>query len=257
MKVTILGSGSAYGVPMIFNNWGQANPQNIKNNRTRASILLEINNKNILIDAGPELRLQTNANNIKNIDSVFITHGHYDHIAGLPELPRATKLLGHSIDVWASQETMNELKQCYGYLFREKTDAEPDVKRLQWNILPDKGEFIASELEFRTLLFPHHHIHSSAFRYKNFAYVTDWQEIPENIEDFLNNLDVLIIECNNGVQPEENGHSDINKIKEIKEKFNPHNIFLTHLSARIDTDEFQKRLPDNCRLAYDGMQLDI
>lgn len=257
MKITVLGSGSAYGLPMIFNNWGRANPQNIKNNRTRASILLEISGKNILIDAGPELRLQANRNNLKNIDSVFITHGHYDHIAGLPELPRATKLLGHKIDIWASLETMTELKQCYGYLFKEKAEDEPDSKSLSWNTLPDDGKFTAAGIEFRTLLFPHHHIHSSAFRYENFAYVTDWQAVPENIGSFLDNLDTLIIECNNGTQPEENGHSDIYKIREIKERFAPGNIILTHLSARIDADEFQKILPDNCQLAYDGLQIKL
>ncbi len=257
MKITVLGSGSAYGLPMIFNNWGRANPQNTKNKRTRASVLLEINGKNILIDAGPELRLQANTNNLKNIDSVFITHGHYDHIAGLPELPRATKLLGHEIDIWASSETMNELKRCYNYLFREDRKEEPDSKSLKWNVLPDKGTFLASGIEFETILFQHHHIHSSAFRYENFAYVTDWQEIPENIEHFLDNVEVLIIECNNGTQPEENGHSDIYKIREIKEKFEPKNIVLTHLSARIDADEFQKNLPDNCLLAYDGMQIKL
>ena len=257
MKITVLGSGAAFGVPMIFNNWGKANPKNIRDRRTRASVLLEENGKTVLIDTGPDLRFQINNNNVKNIDSVFITHGHYDHMAGIPELLRAPKLLGHQIDVWASSETMTELKQCYAYLFKEKAEAEPDSRSLQWKILPDNGVFTASGLEFRTLLFPHHSIHSSAFRYKNFAYVTDWQAIPEDIGNFLEQLEVLIVECNNGYIPEQNGHNDLNKIKEIKEKFNLKNIFLTHLSARIDTDEFQKLLPDNCRMAYDGMQLEL
>lgn len=257
MKITVLGSGSAFGVPMIFDNWGQANSDNPKNKRTRASILLEENGKTVLIDAGPDLRFQINNNNVKNIDSVFITHGHYDHMSGIPELLRAPKLLGHQIDIWASSETMAEIKQCYAYLFKEKAEAEPDSKSLQWKILPDKGVFTASGLEFETLLFPHHSIHSSAFRYKNFAYVTDWQELPENIGSFLDNLDTLIIECNNGIQQEENGHGDIHKIKEIKEKYNPKQMILSHLSVRVDYEDFQKNLPENCQPAYDGMVLEL
>lgn len=134
MKITILGSGSAYGTPTIFNAWGNANSENPLNNRTRASILLEIENQSILIDAGPDFREQINKNKINNIDSVFITHGHYDHIAGVPELPRATKLLNHSIDIYASAETMTELKQSFGYLFKDKAEAEPDSKSLNWKV---------------------------------------------------------------------------------------------------------------------------
>ena len=68
MKITILGSGSAFGVPMIFNNWGKTNPDNPKNERMRASIFIEEQGKSILIDAGPELRIQTNRFNIQNIE---------------------------------------------------------------------------------------------------------------------------------------------------------------------------------------------
>ena len=211
----------------------------------------------IIVDPGTNDVLHYCREKQLHVTDILLTHGHYDHIAGLPELPRATKLLGHKIDIWASLETMTELKQCYGYLFKENQKEEPDSKSLRWNVAPDKGTFLASGIEFETILFQHHHIHSSAFRYKNFAYVTDWQAIPENIGSFLDNLDTLIIECNNGMQPEENGHSDIHKIREIKESFNPKNIYLTHLSSRIDTDEFQKILPDNCHLAYDGMQLEL
>ena len=257
MKITVLGSGSAYGVPMIFNSWGKTNPDNPKNERMRASIFLEENGKSILIDAGPELRIQANRFNLQNIDAVFITHAHYDHIGGVPELPRATKILGHGIDVYASAETMSGLKDNYGYLFKEKAEAEPEAKRLRWCTLPDEGKFTAAGLEFETLLFQHHHIHSSAFRYQNFAYVTDWQALPDNVGNFLSNLDILLIECNNGTEPEENGHSDLNKIKEIIDKFHPKRIILSHLSWRIDSDEYAKIIPPSCELAYDGMVLEI
>jgi len=257
MKITILGSGSAYGVPMIFNQWGDVNPLDPHNQRTRASIYIEEKGKSILIDASPELRIQANKNNITNIDAVFITHAHYDHIGGIPELPRAAKLLNHGIDVYATTETMAGLKDNYSYLFQEKPDAEPDSKKINWKILPDSGKFIAADLEFDTLQFLHHHIHSSGFRYKNFAYVTDWQAFPEDCENFFNNLDLLIVECNNGTKPEDNGHSDLNKIIEIKERFNPKRMILSHLSWRIDAKNFTTVLPDGCELSYDGMIIEI
>ncbi|MCM1324031.1 MAG: MBL fold metallo-hydrolase [Acetobacter sp.] len=257
MKITILGSGAAYGVPMIFNTWGNAEKTNPKNNRTRASILLEIKGKNILIDAGPDFREQINKNNIKNIDSVFITHGHYDHIGGVPELPRATKLLGHSINVYAASETMTELKNSYGYLFKAVTAAEPDSKSLNWKLLPNEGKFTAEGLEFKTFQLPHHFMHSSAFRYQNVAYVTDWQQMPETVKDQLRNLDLLILECNNGTEPADNGHSDLFKVKEVLAEINPRQTVLTHLSIRVDYETLSQKLPENCILAYDGMHIEI
>lgn len=257
MKITILGSGSAYGVPMIFNTWGNADKENPKNNRTRASVFLEIDGKNILIDAGPDFREQINKNNVQNIDSVFITHGHYDHIAGIPELPRATKLLGHGIDVYAATQTMSELKNSFGYLFKEKAEAEPDSKSINWKLLPDSGEFTVNGLKFTTFQLPHHSMKSSAFRYKNFAYVTDWQEMSTDVRNKLRNLDILIIECNNGTAPEDNGHGDLFKINDVLDDIKPQKTILSHLSIRTDHNEFSMKLPKNCEMAYDGMKIEL
>lgn len=257
MKITILGSGAAFGVPMLFNTWGKASSSNPKNYRTRASILLNIDHKDILIDAGPDFREQINKNNIKNIDSVFITHGHNDHIAGVAELPRATKLLGHGINVYASEGTMSELKNSFGYLFHDKAEAEPDSKSLNWKFLPDVGDFIAEGLNFTTFQLPHHSMKSSGFRYQNFAYITDWQSISDEVLAKLHGLELLILECNNGAEPADNGHSDLYKVKDVLELINPKKTILTHLSVRIDYDDFSKLLPPNCQLAYDGMVVEI
>ena len=254
MKVTILGSGSAYGCPMVFNKWRKASPSNPKNIRSRASVLIETLGKYFLIDVGPEFRQQINDNNVPDINTVFVTHSHYDHIAGIPELPRASKNIEHPIEIWASQETMAELKSTFYYLFNGE---EPEGDGLRWNLLPDDGVFESYGIRFETFQVPHHNLHCSAFRCNNFAYVADWQDLPEQALKHLYNLDVLLIECNNGLYPEINGHGDLEKIKYFTSIIKPKKTILTHLSARVDFDETKKVLPPSFELAFDGMEINF
>lgn len=252
MRITILGSGSAYGCPMCFNQWNLADPHNPKNERTRACVLFEIQGKNFLIDVGPDFRQQINRHQVQNIDAVLLTHCHYDHIGGVPELPRACKILNHVLPVFASAETMSELQKSYAYLF---SGAEPDSVRLQWNILPDFGKVNIGGVEFETFCVPHHNLHSSAFRFGDVAYVTDWESLPPKALERMQGLKMLLAECNNGEYELNNGHSNIAKIKHYVNILKPEQVVLTHLSARVDYNTLSALVPENWRLAYDGMDL--
>lgn len=175
MIIKILGSGSAYGLPMCFNHWGEIKDRTHPyNQRSRFSVYLEDNGHKILIDMGPEFRLQTLANNITDIDGVFLTHGHYDHIAGVPELFRAAALLGKQINVYAAEETLAELKRCYGYMFG--TYQENGKDRIRWLEIKN-GNNLIENMDWTCFELPHNRIHSWGFRYKNFALVTDYDNL--------------------------------------------------------------------------------
>lgn len=254
MKVIVLGSGSAYGCPMIFNSWRKLTPNHPKNIRNRAAIYMEIEGKKFAADCGPEFRLQINENDITDLDAVFITHSHYDHIASVPELSRACSVLNHPIEVWSSAETQKDLKQEYPFLFNGE---EQEGAGLHWRVCPNVGEFEACGVKFQTFQVPHHRWYCSAFRHQDFAYVTDWEEIPEEGLSVLQGVKTLLIECNNGLYPEKNGHSDLENVKKIAELIKPERVILTHLSARVDYEETHAALPENFELAYDGMSFEV
>lgn len=255
MIIKILGSGSAYGTPMCFNNWGDIkNHSHPYNHRSRFSVYLEDDGHKILIDMGPEFRLQTIANNISDIDAVYLTHGHYDHIAGIPELFRAAALLNKTVNVYAAEETFNELKQCYGYMFGSHNETGKDL--IRWHEITD-GNNIIETMDWDCFELPHNNIHSWGFRYKNFALITDYDLLTNTVLNRLEGLDLLLLECNNGTQELINGHSNWHKIKPYLERLQPKKTILTHLSARVDYEAFKAILPPDVDLAYDGMEIEM
>lgn len=253
MKITILGCSSAYGVPMCFNNWDAANPNHPRNQRLRPSLLLELENCKIIIDSGPDFRQQVNRANLSDLDAALLSHGHYDHIGGVPELWRCSALLGHKIKIFGNSQTFEELRTAYGYLFNNSP--EQGSKGLEWQELNFEENFEFKGHQFQTFSVPHHKLQTTCLRYQNFAYVPDLHDLPTTAKAHLKNLDLLIIECCNGDKPEANGHSDIFKILPWLEELKPTRTILTHLSARVDYETLKAILPPNVELAYDEMEI--
>ena len=119
LSVQILGCGSSSGVPAVGNNWGACNPNNPRNRRLRSSIYVKTNNTDILIDATPDLRQQLLNANITNLDAVFITHTHADHINGIDDFRFLNVLMNKHINLYASKKSINDIKERFSYVFEE------------------------------------------------------------------------------------------------------------------------------------------
>ncbi|MFV0626265.1 MAG: MBL fold metallo-hydrolase [Alphaproteobacteria bacterium] len=256
MKVTILGSGSAYGTPMAFNNWGGIiNKENPKNQRTRASVLLETEGKTFLFDMGPDFRQQMNQNNVQTLDSIFITHPHYDHIGGLGDLWRAAHLLKKILFVNCSKKTLDVIKKNNAYMFDHSY--EDGSNHVFWSTIKQYQSFITHDVSFLPFPAKHKEMTSTGFRHRGFAYLTDWEELNLKSRSLLKNLDFLVLECNNGTQKLQNGHSNLNLCLELIAEVKPKRTVLTHISARVDHDELSSMLPDDVEVGYDGMVIEF
>ncbi len=256
MRITILGSGSAYGTPNVFNAWGGIkNKDNKKNIRTRASSFIELDGKSILVDLTPEFRSQINDNNITNIDAVFLTHGHYDHICAVPELWRAAHILQKQIHVFCHQSTYDEIKTCFPYFFKDSK--EKGAGGAVWNVFCDNETFEFEGLQWQTFQVKHGRLTTSVFRHKDIAIVMDLEMLAIDQKQKLKDLELLIVECNNGLKPLSNGHTDWHQISNWLKEIKPKQTILTHISNQVDHDELSQALPDNVAVAYDGMIINL
>ena len=118
-RITVLGCGSSSGVPAIGNNWGKCDPKNPKNRRLRSSIYVKADKTNILIDATPDLRQQLLNANITNLDAVFITHTHSDHINGIDDFRFLNVIMDKDIQLYATKQNIEEINKRFAYVFEE------------------------------------------------------------------------------------------------------------------------------------------
>ena len=253
MKVTVLGSGSSGGVPLIGNYWGECDPNNIKNTRMRVSVSVELKNgKTIIIDTSPDLRVQALNNKMKNIDAVLWTHAHADHANGIDDLRQFLWTKKEELPVYGSLDTINSLKKRFDYVFSKKNNYfQPP---LDVNIL-NQGKFnVCGENAYA---FNQIHGKDITFGYRidKFAYSTDVKEFPSESEQYLYDLDLWIVDC---VRFEPHySHSHYEQTISWINKYKPKKAILTHLGAWLDYDKLLKLCPKNVFPAYDGLIINL
>src|SRR5580700_316171 len=118
MKVTVLGCGPSTGVPAIGPDWGACDPDDSRNRRRRASLLIECRGKTVLIDTSPDMREQLLDVGIARLDAVIMTHAHADHLHGIDDLRSINRLMQRAIPLYADAATLAEIELRFGYALK-------------------------------------------------------------------------------------------------------------------------------------------
>ena len=250
MKVRILGCGGSFGSPLAWNKNGNIDVNNPKNHRTRSSVLININDQNLLIDTSPDLRAQLYNAKCTKIDAVLFTHEHSDHIVGLPDM-RAISLINHSIiPAYLPENIKAIVTRNFKYIFEGEKEYSPfmTVKKIY-------DEFNIGNTKIITFKHNHGSIDVHTYRINNFAYSTDIKNFYENDIDKLKNLDLWIVGLlRYDPHPSHAGFDQINEyIKYLK----PKKTLFTHMTALLDYEELLSKCSENIEPAYDGMTIDL
>lgn len=254
MKVTILGSGTSQGVPVIACNCNVCKSIDPKDNRLRCSILIEVDGTNIVVDTGPDFRAQMLKNNVNQLNAVLFTHEHKDHVAGLDDV-RAFNFIegGKEMDVFATKHVQTALKREFEYVFAAKP--YPGVPRINLKTIAD-DVFHVNDISIQPINVMHYKLPVKGFRVKNFAYVTDANFIEESEKAKLKGLDVLVL---NALRQEKHiSHFNLEEAIELIEELKPKKAYLTHISHLMGKHKrTEETLPANIRLAYDNQVIEL
>ena len=262
MKITLLGTGGSAGLPQIGGpdgrgDWGKADPAEPRNRRSRASIVIQTSeHKNILVDTGPDMRLQLIANGIGRIDAVIFTHTHADHIAGLDDIRILNRILDAPMPSYANAAVWEDLKRRFDYAFRPFTGSfygRPVLR--DHTIIPGEAVEIAG-VKIHAIDQDHGYSRSLGLRIGNAAYCTDVVRMDEAQLAALQGLELLIVDCfsHNANHPT---HAGLPNVLAWVEALHPARTILTHMGPEMDYGTLAAMLPPGVEPGYDGMVLEL
>lgn len=251
----MLGSGTSTGVPRVGNDWGDCDPNEPRNRRTRVSIIVENDaGQRILIDTSTDLRAQLLANSIAKVDAVFWTHDHADHCHGIDDLRVMRYDRSNPLPGFASTATCERMRRRFDYVF-EGQHGYPTLMELR-NI---KETQLVTGFSYDYVEMPHGPTTSTGFRFeadgKSIVYATDFSEITAGMIKCFSGTDVLVVDCLRR-RPHPT-HAHLEMALELARKCKSKRTVLTHLDKSMDYRSVCAEVPRNVVVGFDGLKLTI
>ena len=253
MKITLLGTGTSQGVPVIACDCNVCLSKNQKDKRLRTSAMVEVNNEIFIIDTGPDFRQQMLTNNVKNISGVLYTHHHKDHVAGMDDIRAFNYKWRKDINIYCNNITQKALYNEFPYVF-EKVKY-PGVPKVNINLFSNK-EFYVNDIKITPIEAMHYKLTVFGFRINNFVYLTDVSEISDKEKQKLYNADLIVLDA---LRREKHiSHFSLEEALSLLDDVKPKQAVLTHISHYMGLhDEVNKELPDNVKLGFDNQVFNL
>ncbi|WPB83076.1 MBL fold metallo-hydrolase [Sediminicoccus rosea] len=261
LRVTLLGTGPSQGVPAVGGPdgtglWGECDPGEPRNRRMRTSALVQsADGRALLVDAGPDVRVQLMGARVTRLDGLLITHAHADHVAGLDELRAVNRSMGAVLPLYASAATLEELRARFGYAFLAPTGFFYRPVLDGQVVAPGRSVTLGG-FHGELLDMDHGSMRSLGLRIGRFAYTTDVIRMPPDSLARLHGLDTWVVSC---MQPGDQNpvHAGLDQVLAWQREIRPRRTVLTHLGDRMDYARISARLPEGVELGFDGLTLEV
>ncbi len=253
MKVTLLGTGTSQGVPVIGCECEVCNSSNPKDQRLRCSVLIETETTTVIIDAGPDFRQQCLRANVKKLDAVVFTHEHRDHSAGLDDIRPFNFKQNKDMEVYCTKQVEQSLRQQYEYIFAGLT--YPGIPKVRIRTIKNEA-FTIGDIEFIPIQVMHYKLPVLGFRIGDFTYITDANFISPKERTKASNSKFLVL--NALIHKPHISHFNLEEAKAVSKIIGAEQTYFTHISHYMGLhDSINKTLSNDMKLAFDGLQLKV
>lgn len=255
-RLLFLGTGASMGTPVIGCSCPVCRSKNHHNNRLRSSIYCTIADQKILVDCGPDFKQQALHHKITQVDGLILTHSHNDHIAGIDDLRIICLRSGKPIPCLLSRETAKDIKQRFNYIFEEKETYAGLITRFGMQEFErDRGEVVFQGIRIGYCSYWQLGMKVNGLRFGSLAYVSDIKDYPDSIFEDLKGADTLILSA---LRFEETKmHFSLDDAIAFSKKVEAKKTWLMHVSHDLDHEKGNAYLPENIKIAYDGLQLEF
>jgi phosphoribosyl 1,2-cyclic phosphate phosphodiesterase len=253
-RLTILGSGTSHGVPMIGCTCEVCRSDDPQDKRLRPSIYLEVEGgPAILVDTSTDLRQQALTFGVNRVDAIVMTHSHADHIMGMDEVRRFNALKRGPIPVYAAAATAGDLRRIFHYVFEPPSQKGGGIPQIDLREI--EGRFDVDGLAVQPVPLLHGSIPILGFRFGAFAYLTDASTIPDAAWPLIDGLDVLVLNAlRHRPHPT---HFSLSEAVAVAERLAPRRTFFTHVCHDLPHAITNRSLPEGMALAHDGLSLTV
>jgi phosphoribosyl 1,2-cyclic phosphate phosphodiesterase len=254
VRLIVLGCGTSSGVPRIGGDWGACDPQDTRNRRTRASVLVQSATTSILVDTGPDMRAQLLDAGVADVHAVLWTHEHADHTHGIDDLRQIFHLKREPVPCHARPRCLESLERRFRYVFHGRGGYPPTA-----SIHALEDALMIGDVRVRTVDMPHGGITSAGFRFehdgKSIGYATDFHEVTADMDDLFANLDLWVVDALRH-EPHPT-HANLATTLDAIRRLKPKQAILTHMDQSMDFTTLSAELPAGVAPGYDGQVIEL
>jgi phosphoribosyl 1,2-cyclic phosphate phosphodiesterase len=265
MVVTFLGTGTSHGVPTLDcmidghtrckKNVCRLSAIDPKHSRTRSSVYIDWDGVAILIDVSLDFRQQALREKIPRIDAVLVTHGHADHIGGMPDLRSFTLSGKPPLPLFGSPESLANLRETWGYMFDRNTFIGGGIPHIE--TVPVTAPFPVKEKPVVPITVKHGVLAGCyGYRLGPLVYIPDIREIEEIELQKCLGAKVLVLNCLRD-EREHISHLILPQAMALARRMKPEQCYFIHMCHDIHYEIDGKGLDAWMSFSYDGLKIKI
>jgi len=258
MKLTFLGTGTSFGVPVIGCDCPVCGSDDPRDRRTRHAALVRMPEGNLLVDTPPELRLQLLDAGVTSVDAVWYTHGHADHIHGIDDLRIFSLKRRQDVPLHAAPDLVEDLRNRFPYIFDDSHEPPAGTSRPELKLIPFDASMPVQVLgrSLVPLPVPHGPLTVYGFRVGDLGYVTDAKQLLPGVLEALAGVRVLVLNALWWGDPHPT-HFNVEEAVEAARRVGAERTYLTHLTHRVSYTDLLNDLPTGIEPAYDGLTVEV